>query len=220
MSDAQQGNGILAIWHDCAPGREREYEHWYRSEHLPERVGIEGFVAGWRYRAEEGAPGFFTHYQTRSPGVLFSAAYRERVDDPTPLTRRIMDGVLVNQIRTVCECALRAGAQRGAAAATLRFDHAPPDRAAVDRELRALVDDGAALRAEVWCAVPVPEAASRPSAEVSIRGPDRTIAVCVLLECASAEEARAAAAAARGRIAGEHQTGIYRLLCSLHRADL
>ena len=38
--------GILAIWNDCAPGLEARYEHWYRSEHLVERVSVPGFRSG------------------------------------------------------------------------------------------------------------------------------------------------------------------------------
>ena len=73
--------GILAIWNDCARGEEALYEHWYRSEHLAERVGIEGFVAGWRYGAVQGSPSYLTHYETTSPSVLRSAAYRARLSE-------------------------------------------------------------------------------------------------------------------------------------------
>ena len=115
--------GVLAIWNDCAPGAEREYEHWYRSEHLAERVGVEGFVSGWRYRAVDAEPEYFTHYETRGADVLSSAAYRRQLDDPTPLTRRIMDGVFINCIRTVCERVHRVGDSRGAYAT-----HGPASR--------------------------------------------------------------------------------------------
>ena len=44
MSGGGANAGVLAIWNNCAPGAEAQYEHWYRSEHLAERVAIEGFV--------------------------------------------------------------------------------------------------------------------------------------------------------------------------------
>ena len=58
--------GILAIWNDCASGSEAEYEHWYRTEHLAERVAVDGFVAGWRYVAIDAQPKYFTHYATEA----------------------------------------------------------------------------------------------------------------------------------------------------------
>ena len=39
-------HGILAIWHDCAPGREAEFEAWYQQEHLIERLAVPGFLFG------------------------------------------------------------------------------------------------------------------------------------------------------------------------------
>jgi hypothetical protein len=208
--------GVLAIWNNCAPGAEAQYEHWYRSEHLAERVAIEGFVAGWRYEAVDGTPRYFTHFETTSPQVLFSEAYLARVNDPTPLTRRVMSELFTDMSRTVCERALRLGDLRGAWAAVLRYD-APqaPDR--LRAGLAALAGSEAVLRAELWLAVDTP--APAPSAEQRLRGADATIAACVLLECTTEDEAHAAARAGRGRLPAADDVGVYRMLCSLHRAD-
>ena len=83
------------------PGTQREYEAWYRGEHLPERVSIPGFRAGWRFRAIAGEPEYFTFYETATPEILFSDAYEARVNDPTPLTRSIMSGVFTNATRAL-----------------------------------------------------------------------------------------------------------------------
>ena len=215
---ADRNAGVLAIWNGCAPGREAVYERWYRTEHLAERVGIDGFVAGWRYAALDGEPRYFTHYETTSPDVLFCDAYLARVNDPTPLTREIMSGVFTDMNRTVCERVLRVGAQRGAVAVTLRWD-ARPERAALHEDVVALAADDAVLRAELWWPCEAPPAAAAPSAEQALRGPDAGIAAGVLLECATEHDARAIAGLARTRLPGADHAGIYRMLCSLHRRD-
>ena len=51
--------------------------------------------------------------------VLKSAAYLERLDHPTPMTRKVMSEIFKDMIRTVCHRTLRLGAMRGAAAVTL-----------------------------------------------------------------------------------------------------
>jgi hypothetical protein len=76
------GRGILAVWNDCAPGSEGQYEAWYRGEHLPERVGIPGFRGGWRYRAIDAEPEYFTFYETDTPEVLGALAAAGLFDLP------------------------------------------------------------------------------------------------------------------------------------------
>ena len=44
-------SGILAVWNDCARGREASYEEWYQQEHLIERVRVSGFLVGRRHEA-------------------------------------------------------------------------------------------------------------------------------------------------------------------------
>ena len=67
--------GILAIWNDCAPGREAEFEEWYQHEHFHERIAVPGFLLGRRYEAVSGQPQYFNLYLTQSADVLKSAAY-------------------------------------------------------------------------------------------------------------------------------------------------
>ena len=37
------GKGVAAIWHNVAPDIQPDYNHWHCSEHMFERVSIEGF---------------------------------------------------------------------------------------------------------------------------------------------------------------------------------
>jgi len=54
------GEGAVAIWHDLDPVAREQFYAWHGEEHMPERVGIPGFLRGRRYvatRADlEGTP--------------------------------------------------------------------------------------------------------------------------------------------------------------------
>ena len=62
---------------------------------------------------------------SRSPAVLTSKPYLERLDNPTPMTKKIMSEIFINMNRTVCHRTLRRGGFRGAYAVTARFNEAP-----------------------------------------------------------------------------------------------
>src|SRR4029077_4820693 len=111
---AEQHPGILAIWNDCRAGREAEFEAWFQGEHLMERLAVPGFLLGRRHQAISGGAGHFTFYLVDSPDVLTSRPYLERLDDPTPMTKRIMSEVFLNMNRTVCRRTMRYGGARGA----------------------------------------------------------------------------------------------------------
>ena len=42
------GHGVAAIWHDISDEAAPDYHHWHCHEHIPERVGIDGFLRGRR----------------------------------------------------------------------------------------------------------------------------------------------------------------------------
>jgi hypothetical protein len=79
-----RGSGFLALWNDFDPAREAEYECWHTFEHVPERVGIPGFLSGRRYRAAERSESqYFTLYELESLAALGGPDYVEVVDHPT-----------------------------------------------------------------------------------------------------------------------------------------
>jgi hypothetical protein len=213
----RSARGILAIWNDCRPGTEREYEEWYRGEHLPERVSIPGFRAAWRFRALEAEPEYFTYYETTSPEVLFSAPYEARVNEPTALTRRIMSGVFRNATRALLTEVESWGLLRGAFAVSLRFDSQPGD--GLEPCLRTVATREDVLRAGLWKPIrsPMPQALS---AEQELRGPDKSVAAAAVVETLTEQEARAVAAAVRGDLGTAAHVGVYRLLCALGREDI
>src|SRR4051812_22151255 len=124
MSDTSQ-QGVLAIWNDVRPGTEAEFDVWFQSEHLLERLSVPGFRYVRRHEALIGAPRYFNFYVVDSPDVLKSKPYLERLDNPTPMTKKIMSEAFINMNRTVCHRTPRRGQFSGAYAVTLRFNDAP-----------------------------------------------------------------------------------------------
>lgn len=112
------GEAVLAIWNDIAPGGDAEFVHWHTKEHIPERVGIPGFLRGRRYEAVAGEPRYFNLYETENLRVLDGPAYVERLNNPTPWTRRSLP-LFRNTKRTACRIVKSLGRGMGGALATL-----------------------------------------------------------------------------------------------------
>ncbi|MSP44431.1 MAG: hypothetical protein EXQ83_00845 [Xanthobacteraceae bacterium] len=206
--------GILAIWNDCAPGREAEFEEWYQHEHFHERIAVPGFLLGRRYEVVSGSPRYFCFYLTQSPDVLKSAAYLERLDNPTPMTHRIMSDAFRDMSRTVCHRTLRFGAMRGAASITVRFGESP-EQGALKTILDAMVRDKAVACGEIWTAA---DAGTIPvSEEERLRGGDRKIAACLYVETLRVAEAEKVASELSSRYPAA-VVGVYRLLCEIRPA--
>ena len=206
--------GILAIWNDCSPGREADFEEWYQHEHFHERIAVPGFLLGRRYEVVSGRPRYFCFYLTQSLDILKSAAYLERLDNPTPQTRRIMSDAFRDMSRTVCHRTLRLGAMRGAAAITVRFG-SRPDPAALKTIIEGLMHDKAVACGEIWSAI---DANAIPvSEEERLRGGDRKIAGCLFVETLRVAEAEKIAVDLSAKYPAT-EIGVYRLLCEISPA--
>jgi hypothetical protein len=206
--------GILAIWNDCAPGREADFEEWYQHEHFHERIAVPGFLLGRRYEVVTGSPRYFCFYLTQSPDILTSAAYLARLDNPTPMTRRIMSDAFRDMSRTVCHRAVRLGAMWGAAAVTVRFT-TPPEKDALRAILETLMRDKAVACGEIWSAL---DASKIPvSEEEKLRGGDGKIQACLFVETLRVAEAEAIARTL-SRQFSLATVDIYRLLCEIRPA--
>jgi hypothetical protein len=203
--------GILAIFNNVAPGREAEFEEWFQHEHLQERLGVSGFLLGRRYEAVSGEPRYFNYYVTRSAEVLYSADYRMRLNNPTPMTRMVMSEIFKDMIRTVCRQTFRIGTMRGAVAVAARFAERP-DENALKATLENLLQDKGTACGEIWSAWSVGKLPL--SEEERLRGGDRRIEACLLVETLRVQDAE--------RMAGMLSTqlpaatiGVYRLLCEI-----
>jgi hypothetical protein len=202
--------GILAIFNNVAPGREAEFEHWFQTEHLAERVAVPGFLLGRRYEAVSGRPQYFNYYLTQSPDVLKSEAYLTRLDNPTPMTRMVMSEIFKDMNRTVCRRAVALGAIRGSMAVVMRFDSPQDEMRLRDAIQEMLVRT--ATYGEVWIAAdrrqfPVSE-------EERLRGGDRKIEACLLVEILRAAEAESVARTL-AQLFPQGSARIYRLLCEI-----
>ncbi|NWG26785.1 MAG: hypothetical protein HXY30_20595 [Pseudorhodoplanes sp.] len=206
---ADSGSGVLAIWNDIRTGREGEFEAWYKNEHFPERLSVPGFRLGRRYEAVAGEPRYFCYYITDTPETLTSAAYLERLNNPTALTRTMMTEAFANMNRTLCRRAWRGGVLRGAFSVTLRLC-GTIDEASCRSFLAPLVAADGIARCEIWLAA---DQGSQVATEERLRGGDRKIAGCLLVDTLREEDARRVSEKAAAAFSGE--AGIYRLLCEI-----
>jgi hypothetical protein len=207
--------GILALFNDVSPGRESDYETWFQTEHLAERLAVPGFLIGRRHEAVSGSPRYFNYYITQSVDVLKSDAYLARLGDPTPMTRKVMSVVFKNMNRTVCRRTYRTGTMAGVAVVTVRFDR-KPDEARLKTVADALVGDIAVACAEVWMAVSPSE--FPVSEEERLRGGDRKIEACILIETLRVTDAERVAADL-SRDFPDAEIGVYRRLCELRSSN-
>jgi hypothetical protein len=203
--------GILAIWNDCRAGREAEFEAWFQGEHLHERLAVPGFLFGRRHAAISGSTGYFNFYVVETLAVLTSKAYLERLDNPTPMTKRIMSEVFLNMNRTVCHRTLRRGGFRGAYAVTARFNE-QPDSGALTSLSAALVQDSGVAACEIWSAV---DPAGQPvSMEEKLRGGDKKIKACLMVDTLHQSDAEKLGERLSQQFAGT-EVGVFRVLCQL-----
>ncbi len=206
--------GILAIFNNVAPGREAEFEQWFQHEHLAERIAVPGFLVGRRHEAVAGEPRYFNLYVTTSSAILKSPAYLARLDHPTPMTRTVMSEIFKDMIRTVCDRIFHRGVLRGTGVVTVRFAQCP-DGARLQATIERLVREPAVAGGEIWQAA---QAREFPvSLEERLRGGDRKIAACLLVETLRVAPAEKIAA----RLADQFpdaEVGAYRLLCEITAA--
>jgi hypothetical protein len=208
--------GILAIFNDCRAGREADFEAWFQSEHLVERLAVPGFLFGRRHKAIAGAPGYFNFYMVEGPEVLTSKPYLERLDHPTPMTRTIMSEVFVNMNRTVCRRVVRRGSFRGAFAVTARFNRMPEERM-LSGVLNKLVAEPAVAGGEIWVAL---DPAGMPvSEEEKLRGGDNKIAGALMIDTLYDEDVQTIGARLTQQLPAA-DIAVYRVLCQIGRADL
>ena len=112
---------IMGAWLDITPEVEAEFADWYFREHVPERVTLPGFLSGRRYSSPEAGPNrYLALYQAKSVEVFASPAYRERLNNPTAWTDRIMPNFR-NFTRSVFHVRRTWGEPYGGTIATLRY---------------------------------------------------------------------------------------------------
>ena len=120
MTGSKAG-AMMGAWLDITPDVEGEFADWYFREHVPERVTLPGWLSGRRYTSPDDGPNkYLALYEATAKDVFDSAAYRERLDQPTDWTQKIMPQFR-NFVRSVFDVRLELGHQYGGVIATMRY---------------------------------------------------------------------------------------------------
>ncbi|MBT9289990.1 DUF4286 family protein [Prosthecodimorpha staleyi] len=118
--------GLLLVMMQASPDFEDEFNAWYDTQHVPERLAVPGITTAHRFEAESGWPKYLALYDLDSVAVLDSSAYaRVSGANNSPWTRRVLSRVDARRI--VCE-QIGPGSEAVTAAprvAVLRFAGVP-----------------------------------------------------------------------------------------------
>lgn len=67
--------GFLMVSLEPPAGLEEEFNDWYDTEHVPERVAIDGFLTARRFVCLTGWPRYLAYYDLRDAGVIAEPGY-------------------------------------------------------------------------------------------------------------------------------------------------
>jgi hypothetical protein len=114
--------GLLLTMTEPPPAMEEEFNAWYDDEHLPERLAVPGYRSARRWVAElpRDQGKYLATYELDSAAVLRSPAYLERLNNPTPWSRRCLKACVVFR-RWACEQLHPGAAEPDARASALLF---------------------------------------------------------------------------------------------------
>jgi hypothetical protein len=88
--------GFLLVLMQPPPAFEEEFNAWYDTEHVPERVAVPGFETGIRFVCIDGTPKYLAIYDLEKPEVLDSPEYdRVAGDKSGPWTKRVTSRVKI-----------------------------------------------------------------------------------------------------------------------------
>ena len=88
--------GCLVVMMQPSPDFEGEFNAWYDTDHVPERLAIPGFLAAKRYECVDGWPRYLAIYDLAGIDVLESPAYLAVAEGTyTNWTRRVLPRVRV-----------------------------------------------------------------------------------------------------------------------------
>ena len=158
------GQAAVVMWWDISPQIKAEFEDWHTHEHMPERLAIPGFLRGTRWIAESAEPSYFVSYEVTSLATLTTGAYLERLNNPTPWSRKMMPHHH-NMMRSLCVLRTGWGGGLPQVLATVRFS--PPATTLPTLPQRKGLTGAHLLESQ-------PMAGAPQTAEQKIRGGDRT----------------------------------------------
>ena len=113
------GPAAVVISFDIEPSAIDEHDDWHSREHMPERLSVPGFLRGSRWRSVGGSPGYLVLYEVAGTDVLTSAAYLQRLNQPTPWTAKMMK-CYRDMARSLCRVTASVGQGLGGSAVLVR----------------------------------------------------------------------------------------------------
>ena len=186
------GRGVMAVWNDLEPGREAEFDAWYRRQHIPERLHQPGFLEARRYLADEGigSPRYCAFYWLESIAALKTPQYLACLAHPTRWTRRVMPWFR-EMGRSPCAVIADVGHGIGGMMIWMAATGAPARGSALHAQLApvwaSLCADPAIVRAQLWDCDPSARAQFNP--EERLRTARDEVADCIV--CIEGAAARA-----------------------------
>ncbi len=82
--------GFLLVTMQPPPAFEEEFNVWYDSEHIPERLAVPGVLTALRFVVTDGHPKYLAMYDLENHDIMQSAAYlRVAFDKSSPWTKRV-----------------------------------------------------------------------------------------------------------------------------------
>jgi hypothetical protein len=208
------------MWYDVPQEARAEWEDWHTHEHMPERLGIPGFLRGSRWIAVSGEPSYFILYEVARLATMTGGPYLERLNSPTPWSQRMMPHHH-NMVRSLCRVRASFGGGLGQVLATLRFSPPPRGGRALLKRLGSEVLPGLPARRGLSGAQlleSLPAAATPQTTEARIRGGDAR-ADWALLVCGYDVDAVREVARDELALPGTVE-GLYRLAYSMTSKDL
>ncbi len=169
---------ILFVMNDINPSVEPEFNEWYQTEHVRQRMQIPGFLSARRYRALGDSQAYMAIYACEDVAVLEKPAYQAILVEPTVLTKKMMPHFR-NMVRSACHETWSAGTGLGGEVVVLRCAPKPGQaQAARDFIAKGLYPQFAKanclVRLALWEASS--SAGAAPSPEEARRGgPDQRV---------------------------------------------
>ena len=208
------GAAAVVMWCDVGLEVKEEFDDWHAHEHQPERLSIPGFLRGSRWVSTDGRNSYVMLYEAQSEATVTTGAYLERLNNPTPWSRKMMPHHK-NMVRSLCRVQASFGAGLGQFLRSARFSPEPAQAESLERrlavELPALPSRKGIVAASFLRRIAQP--ATPQTAEQKMRGGDGSADWIVLVNGYDA------GALAMVDLPGA-VSSIYNLACLLTPADL
>jgi len=120
-STALLGHAAVVIWNDIVPEGREHFYRWHDREHIPERMGLPGFLRGRRFVRPGHSPEWLTIYEADDLAALTSPEYLARLNDPTPGTISTLKHFR-NTSRAVCSLLHSVGGSTGGHVLAMRIE--------------------------------------------------------------------------------------------------